>query len=102
MTDEYHGQRVEDPYRWLEDPSSPETRQFVADQNAHTRRVLEEIPGRDVLRKSVEQLLTIGRVASPRIGGNNYFMSGGMAGKTRQSFMCGRVARARARRVKSF
>src|SRR5882757_3612769 len=73
VTDEYHGQRVEDPYRWLEDPSSPETRQFVADQNAHTRRVLEEIPGRDVLRKSVEQLLTIGRVASPRIGGNNYF-----------------------------
>ncbi|MCU1331361.1 MAG: Prolyl endopeptidase [Candidatus Angelobacter sp.] len=73
MTDEYHGQRVEDPYRWLEDPSSPETRQFVADQNAHTRRVLEGIPGRDVLRKSVEQLLTIGRVASPRIGGNNYF-----------------------------
>jgi prolyl oligopeptidase len=73
VTDEYHGQRVEDPYRWLEDPSSPETRQFVADQNAHTRRVLEEIPGRDVLRNSVEQLLTIGRVASPRIGGNNYF-----------------------------
>ncbi|HEV7521489.1 MAG TPA: prolyl oligopeptidase family serine peptidase [Candidatus Angelobacter sp.] len=73
VTDEYHGQRVEDPYRWLEDPSSPETRQFVADQNAHTRRVLEEIPGRDALRKSVEQLLTIGRVASPRIGGNNYF-----------------------------
>jgi prolyl oligopeptidase len=73
VTDEYHGQRVQDPYRWLEDPSSPETRQFVADQNAHTRRVLEGIPGRDVLRKSVEQLLTIGRVASPRIGGNNYF-----------------------------
>ncbi len=35
--------------------------------------MLEDIPGRDELRRRVEQLLTIGRVASPRIGGNNYF-----------------------------
>jgi len=31
--DELHGQRVEDPYRWLENPSSADTQQFVADQN---------------------------------------------------------------------
>ena len=35
--------------------------------------MLENVPGRDELRRRVEQLLTIGRVASPRIGGNNYF-----------------------------
>jgi prolyl oligopeptidase len=73
VIDDYHGRQIADPYRWLEDSAAPETQQFVAAQNAHTRRVLEDIPGRDELRRRVEQLLTIGRVASPRIGGNNYF-----------------------------
>jgi prolyl oligopeptidase len=73
VIDEYHGQQITDLYRWLEDAATPETQQFVATQNAYTRSVLENIPGRDELRRRVEQLLTIGRVTSPRIGGNNYF-----------------------------
>jgi prolyl oligopeptidase len=73
VIDDYHGRQVADPYRWLEDSTTPETRQFVAAQNAYTRSVLGNIPGREELRRRVEQLLTIGRVASPRIGGNNYF-----------------------------
>ena len=73
VIDDYHGQKIEDAYRWLEDSAAPETQQFVAAQNAYTRSVLEDIPGRDELRRRVERLLTIGRVASPRIGGNNYF-----------------------------
>ena len=73
VIDEYHGQQIADLYRWLEDAATPETQQFVATQNAYTRSVLENIPGRDELRRRVEQLLTIGRVTSPRIGGNNYF-----------------------------
>jgi prolyl oligopeptidase len=73
VIDDYHGQPVGDPYRWLEDATAAETRQFVAEQNAYTHNVLEGIPGRDGLRQRVEQLLTIGRVASPRIGGNRYF-----------------------------
>jgi prolyl oligopeptidase len=73
IIDDYHGQRIADPYRWLEDSATPETRRFIEEQNTYTRNVLESIPGRDELRRRVEQLLTIGRVASPRIGGNNYF-----------------------------
>src|SRR6476646_1755107 len=73
VIDDYHGRQIADPYRWLEDAAAPETQQFVAAQNAYTRSVLESVPGRDELRRRVEQLLTIGRVASPRIGGNNYF-----------------------------
>ena len=57
----------------LKIPAAPDTQQFIAAQNAYTRSVLENIPGRDELRRRVEQLLTIGRVASPRIGGKNYF-----------------------------
>ena len=73
VVDNYHGREIADPYRWLEDSAAPETQQFVAAQNAYTRSVLEDIPGRDELRRRVEKLLTIGRVASPRIGGENYF-----------------------------
>src|SRR5438270_2619525 len=73
VVDDYHGRQIADPYRWLEDSTSPDTQQFVAAQNAYTCGVLENIPGRDELRRRVEQLLTIGRVASPRIGGNKYF-----------------------------
>jgi prolyl oligopeptidase len=73
VIDNYHGRQVTDPYRWLEDSSAPETQQFIAAQNAYTRSVLENVPGRDELRRRVERLLTIGRVASPRIGGKNYF-----------------------------
>src|SRR5206468_7914221 len=73
VIDDYHGRQIADSYRWLEDSTSPDTQQFVAAQNAYTRGVLENIPGRDELRRRVEQLLTIGRVASSRIGDNNYF-----------------------------
>jgi prolyl oligopeptidase len=73
VIDNYHGLQIADAYRWLEDAAAPETRQFVAAQNAYTRNVLENISGRDELRSRVEKLLTIGRVASPRIGGNTYF-----------------------------
>lgn len=73
VIDDYQGRQIADAYRWLEDSTAPPTQQFVAAQNAYTRSVLENIPGRDELRRRVERLLTIGRVASPRIGGNNYF-----------------------------
>ncbi|HET8892162.1 MAG TPA: prolyl oligopeptidase family serine peptidase [Candidatus Angelobacter sp.] len=73
VSDDYHGRRINDPYRWLENADSPETQRFVEEQNAYTRSVLEDGPGRDELRRRIEQLLTIGRVASPRVGGNRYF-----------------------------
>jgi len=73
VINDYHGRRVNDPYRWLENAGAPETQRFVEEQNAYTRSVLEGVSGRDELRRRVEQLLTIGRVASPRVGGDRYF-----------------------------
>ncbi len=73
VIDDYHGQRTSDPYRWLEDAGAEETQRFVEEENAYTRSVLESFPGRDELRRRIEQLLTIGRVASPRTGGSRYF-----------------------------
>ena len=47
VRDTLHGQVIEDPYRWLEDKDSPETRQWVRDQMAFTKEQLAAIPGRD-------------------------------------------------------
>src|SRR5262245_32202735 len=73
VVDDYHGHLVRDPYRWLEDAAAAETRRFVEAQNAHTRSILEQTPGRGELRRRIEQLMTIGRVASPRVCGGRYF-----------------------------
>ncbi|HEY2389867.1 MAG TPA: prolyl oligopeptidase family serine peptidase [Candidatus Angelobacter sp.] len=73
VMDDYHGHPISDPYRWLEDAATTETQQFVEEENAYTRSVLEDIPERDELRRRIERLLTIGRVGAPRIGGDRYF-----------------------------
>ena len=73
VVDDYHGHKVSDPYRWLEDAKSPQTQHFVEQQNAYTQRVLDSIPGRDKLRPRLEQLLSIGSLGTPHIAGNYYF-----------------------------
>jgi prolyl oligopeptidase len=54
-TDVYHGVRVADPYRWLEDPDSPESRKWIEAQNRYTRAVLDKSPGREALRRRLAQ-----------------------------------------------
>src|SRR5580658_10507795 len=58
VTDVLHGVEVTDPYRWLEDQNSPQTRKWIEEQTAYTREYLDAIPGRDCIRKRVEELLT--------------------------------------------
>lgn len=50
QTDMYFGQKVADPYRWLEDDKSDETAKWVADQNAVTFKYLSEIPYREEIK----------------------------------------------------
>ena len=98
MIDDYHGRRISDPYRWLEDAAAEETRRFVEEENAYTRSVLERCPGRDELRRRIEQLLTIGRVASPGPVATGISMSAAMAGRTRPWSMCAMAAKAQTAR----
>lgn len=73
VVDDYHGHKVSDPYRWLEDANSSQTQRFVEEQNAYTQQVLNTIPGKDKLRSRLEQLLSIGRLDTPQPAGNYYF-----------------------------
>ena len=54
--DDYHGTKVADPYRWLEDPDSPETRAWVEAENKVTFAYLAKIPQREAIRKRLTKL----------------------------------------------
>ena len=69
----FHGTRVLDNYRWLEDPNSPATQKFVTDEMAYTRALLDPLPGRDAIQKRLTELLSIGSIAPPIPAGKHFF-----------------------------
>ena len=56
VADDYHGTKVADPYRWLEDVDSPETLAWVATQNQVTFDYLRALPGREALNSRLSEL----------------------------------------------
>jgi prolyl oligopeptidase len=75
QVDVYHGVTVADPYRWLEDDNSPETRAWVAAQNQVTFDYLKQIPQRDAIHKRMEQLWNYERYSVPFKEGGSYFFT---------------------------
>jgi prolyl oligopeptidase len=70
-----HGHRIADPYRWLEDSSSEETREWTRAQNARTQAFMDAIPGRDRLEDELNQLLQVGAVSSAWHVNNQFFFT---------------------------
>jgi prolyl oligopeptidase len=73
--DIYHGVKVPDPYRWLEDDNSAETAQWVEAQNKVTFAYLEKIPYRAKLKERLEQLYNYPKIGAPFRKGAYYFFS---------------------------
>ncbi len=73
LTEEMHGTKIVDPYRWLEDGKSADTQKWVAEEMAYTRGVLDPLPGRDAIHKRLTELLGIGSIGVPRMAGKFYF-----------------------------
>ncbi|HEY9284835.1 MAG TPA: prolyl oligopeptidase family serine peptidase [Pyrinomonadaceae bacterium] len=73
--DTYHGVRVADPYRWLEDEKSPEVAKWVEEQNKVTFAYLEKIPFRQQVRARLEKLFNYPKFGSPFRRGEYYFFS---------------------------
>jgi prolyl oligopeptidase len=73
--DEYHGVKVPDPYRPLEDPDSAETRAWVEAQNQVTFGFLESIPQREAIRKRLTALWDYEKYGAPSHEGGRYFYS---------------------------
>jgi prolyl oligopeptidase len=73
VVDEVQGHKITDDYRWLEDAASPETQHWVSDEMAYTRGALDPLPGREQLHKRLTDLMSIGTISAPQIGGKHYF-----------------------------
>jgi len=73
VEDEVQGHAITDPYRWLEDAHSPETEQWVQKELDYTRTLLDPLPGREQLHKRLTELLSIGTIGAPQLGGKYYF-----------------------------
>ena len=65
--------QIADPYRWLEDANSAETQEFVRAELAYTRGILDPLPGRDRIHQELTELLSIGSIGTPQVGGKFYF-----------------------------
>ena len=75
VKDNYFGETLSDPYRWMENDKDADWLPFLKGQNAHARALLERIPGRAQLLKRIEQLsgdAALTRVAR-RAGGKLFF-----------------------------
>lgn len=73
--DDFHGVRVADPFRWLEDPLLPKTKAWVGQQNTATREALDVIPERDEIRTRLEALYQYPQYFAPvQVAGKLFFL----------------------------
>ncbi|OYD90784.1 S9 family peptidase [Nostoc sp. 'Peltigera membranacea cyanobiont' 210A] len=73
QADNYHGTLVADPYRWLEDPDSEETRTWIEAQNQITFGYLSEIPAREKIKQRLTKLWDYEKYGIPFKEGERYF-----------------------------
>ena len=70
-----HGVEIVDPYRWLEDQQSPETRKWLQEEDSYTHSVLDELPVRDRAFQRLWAMANHDSTGSPRIESGYYFFS---------------------------
>ncbi len=74
VSDNYFGATINDPYRWLEDDQSAETKEWVTRQNIVTNGYISQIPFRDKVKKRLEQIFDYEKFGTPfKEGGKYYF-----------------------------
>jgi prolyl oligopeptidase len=73
VEDTVQGHKIVDRYRYLENPNDPDTKLYVEQELSYTRTILDPLPGRDKINARLSQLLEIGTVGVPQMGGHYYF-----------------------------
>ena len=68
-----HGIEVVDPYRWLEDGDSAETREWINTQKEYTQRVIGSLPRREELKQRLTELMRVDHVEIPQVRNGRYF-----------------------------
>ncbi len=72
--DTYHGVKIADPYRWLENETAPDVLEWVEAQNAYTRAHLDRYPEqRTAITARLERLLSATKISAPSVVQDRYF-----------------------------
>ena len=81
VSENFHGVVVNDPYRWLEDQESPDTRAWVEAQMAYTQSVLKTAPLRAKLETRLKELVDSEVMSAPVVRGGRYFFTRRLPGQ---------------------
>jgi prolyl oligopeptidase len=73
QVDDYHGTKVADPYRWLENPDAPDSRAWIEAQNKLAFGYLAEIPAREQIKERLTKLWNYEKYGVPFKEGGRYF-----------------------------
>ncbi|NUN10424.1 MAG: S9 family peptidase [Ignavibacteriaceae bacterium] len=73
QTDNYFGTVVADPYRWLEDETSAETKEWISQQVGTTEEYLAAIPYRNAIKEKIESYMNYPRYGLPFREGKHYY-----------------------------
>jgi prolyl oligopeptidase len=98
VTEFLHGVPVTDPYRWLEDGDSRETRAWIEEQTRYARVYLDSISGRDRISRRIREFLAVETYDSVLKSGNRYFFRKRLANQD-QPRICMREGAAGADQV---
>src|SRR5215471_19154874 len=71
--DDYSGNKVSDPYRWLENDTSAETKAWVIEENKVTFDYLSQIPFRKQWEKRIQEVYNYPKYSAPFHNGDKYF-----------------------------
>jgi prolyl oligopeptidase len=85
VTETLHGVKITDPYRWLEDQRSPETRAWIDAQAKFARTYLDALPGRTGIHDKLAGLMKVDTMGAPIARGGKYFFSRRLASEVRSS-----------------
>ena len=77
--------QVTDDYRWLEDAKSPETRAYIAEENAYTQKYLDQVKILPEVRTQLSALLKVDYVSTPITRGSTYFFTKRLADENQGS-----------------
>jgi prolyl oligopeptidase len=81
VTETLHGVAITDPYRWLEDQESPETRDWINRENAYTDAMLGQLPDKARIAQRIESLLNTDQMSFPIVRNGRYFFTKRPAGQ---------------------
>ncbi len=87
QVDEYHGTKVADPYRWMEDTESTETRAWIDAENKLTNTYLSTIPQREKLKNRLTEIWNYERYSAPSKIADNFYIYSKNDGLQNQSVL---------------